>query len=190
MNKIKKGKLIVIVAPSGTGKSTLIERLKNDFPVLSWSVSCTTRSIRTGEVNGVNYHFISKEDFEKRIAQNEFVEWALVHSNYYGTSKQFVQEGLDQGKFLLFDIDVQGADIIKKAFGPDAEIIFIEPPSVEELKARLLKRATDPHHVIEERVNNAVKELQRKADFDHLVMNDDVELAYKKLHKIFKEIIG
>ena len=101
---MKKGKLIVIVAPSGTGKSTLIERLKNDFPILSWSVSCTTRSIRTGEVNGVNYHFISKEDFEQRIAQNEFVEWALVHSNYYGTSKQFVQEGLDQGKFLLFDI--------------------------------------------------------------------------------------
>jgi guanylate kinase len=190
LNKIKKGKLIVIVAPSGTGKSTLIERLKNDFPMLSWSVSCTTRSIRTGEVNGVNYHFISKEDFEQRIAQNEFVEWALVHSNYYGTSKQFVQEGLDEGKYLLFDIDVQGADIIKNSFGSDAEVIFIEPPSVDELKARLLKRATDPHHVIEERVNNAVKELERKADFDHLVMNDDVELAYKKLHKIFKEIIG
>ncbi|MFZ4714682.1 MAG: guanylate kinase [Bacteriovoracaceae bacterium] len=187
---MKKGKLIVIVAPSGTGKSTLIERLKSDFPMLSWSVSCTTRNMRPGEVNGVNYHFITKEDFEHRIKKDEFVEWALVHSNYYGTSKAFVQAGLDQGLHLLFDIDVQGADNIKKAFGHNAHVIFIEPPSVDELKARLLKRATDPLHIIEERVNNAVKELERKGDFDHLVMNDDMDLAYKKLHTIFTKIIG
>lgn len=187
---MKKGKLIVIVAPSGTGKSTLIERLKNDFPILSWSVSCTTRPMRTGEAHGVNYYFISKEEFEQKIADNEFVEWAKVHSNYYGTSKKFVQEGLDQGKFLLFDLDVQGADNVKKAFDKDAEVIFIEPPSVDELKARLLKRATDPEHVILERVNNAISELKRKNDFDYLVMNDDVEKAYQELHRIFTKIVS
>lgn len=184
-----KGKIIVIVAPSGTGKSTLIERLLKDFPSLKWSVSCTTRPIRNGETNGVNYHFITKDDFETRIKNDEFVEWALVHSNYYGTNKKFVEQGLGEGSFLLLDIDVVGAKNIKKYFQDDAQVIFIEPPSVDELEKRLLKRGTDSKKVIAERVNNAKKELLSKNDFDFLVMNDDVEKAYVKLHEIFRKII-
>lgn len=184
-----KGKIIVIVAPSGTGKSTLIEKLLKDFPTLKWSVSCTTRGIRPGEKDGVNYHFITKDEFEARITKDEFVEWAKVHSNYYGTNKKFVEQGLSSGQFLLLDIDVVGAKNIKKYFGSDAQAIFIEPPSVEELEKRLNKRGTDSPEVILERVNNAKKELLSKNDFDFLVMNDDVEKAYIKLKTIFGNII-
>lgn len=187
---MKKGKLIVIVAPSGTGKSTLIERLSKDFSHLKWSVSCTTRPIRAGEVHGVNYCFITKDEFESKIKADAFIEWAQVHSNYYGTLKSFVDDGLKRGEFLLFDIDVQGADNIKKYFGNDAEVIFIEPPSVDELEKRLNKRATDAKEVIALRVANAKKELLRKNDFDHLVMNDDVDRAYQKLKAIVASIIA
>lgn len=187
---MNKGKLIVIVAPSGTGKSTLIERLSKDFPHIKWSVSCTTRPIRTGEVHNVNYCFISKDEFEAKIKEDAFIEWAQVHSNYYGTLKSFVTEGLNRGEFLLFDIDVQGADNIKKHFGKDADVIFIEPPSVEELEKRLYKRATDAKEVIELRVANAKKELLRKNDFDYLVLNDDVDRAYQKLKQIVTDIVG
>lgn len=183
------GKMIVICAPSGTGKSTLLNRLKSEHPELEWSVSCTTRGIRQGEVNGKDYHFISKEDFESQIAKNDFIEWAKVHSNYYGTSKKFVDEGLGLGKKMLFDLDVQGADSMKKIYGAEAHVIFIEPPSVEELEVRLKRRATDPDHVITERVENARKELHRKNDFDHLLLNDDVEKAYTKLKSIVERIL-
>lgn len=186
---MKKGKLIVIVAPSGTGKSTLIERLSKEFPHLKWSVSCTTRPMRTGEVHGINYCFITVSEFEQKIKEDAFIEWAKVHANYYGTLKSFVDDGLNRGDFLLFDIDVQGADNIKKHFGADAEVIFIEPPSVEELENRLNKRATDAKEVIALRIENAKKELLRKNDFDHLVMNDDVERAYRKLKNIISKIV-
>ena len=185
-----KGKLIVIVAPSGTGKSTLIERLAKEFPEMKWSVSCTTRPIRTGEVHNVNYCFLTKDEFETKIKEDAFIEWAQVHSNYYGTLKSFVHDGLHRGEFLLFDIDVQGADNIKKHFDKDAEIIFIEPPSIEELENRLNKRATDAKEVIALRVANAKKELKRKNDFDYLIMNDDVEGAYQKLRDIVASIVG
>lgn len=119
------GKIIVICAPSGTGKSTLINRLKTDHSELEWSVSCTTRAIRAGEVNGKDYHFISTEEFEKQISAGEFIEWAKVHSNYYGTSKLFVSQGLKEGRKMLFDLDVQGADAMKKIYGAEAHVIFI-----------------------------------------------------------------
>src|SRR4051794_5621739 len=122
------GRMIVICAPSGTGKSTLINRLKVDHPEIEWSVSCTTRPMRSGEVDGKDYHFISVQDFEKQIAENMFIEWAKVHSNYYGTSKKFVDEGQRSGRKMLFDLDVQGADAMKKIYGNKAQVIFIEPP--------------------------------------------------------------
>lgn len=183
------GKIIVICAPSGTGKSTLINRLKTDYPQLEWSVSCTTRPIRANEVNGKDYHFITTEEFEKEIRQDGFVEWAKVHSNYYGTSKSFVSLGLNQGRKMLFDLDVQGADSMKKIFGHDAQVIFIEPPSVEELEKRLRLRGTDSDQVINERVANARKELARKNDYDFLILNDDVEKAYQALQTAVKKIL-
>ena len=183
------GKMIVICAPSGTGKSTLINRLKGDHPELEWSVSCTTRPMRTGEVDGKDYHFILKEDFELQIVKDEFIEWAKVHSNYYGTSKKFVSRGLAEGRKLLFDLDVQGADAMKKIYGSEAHVIFIEPPSVEELEKRLRLRGTDHDHVIVERIENARRELARKHDYDYLILNDDVELAYKGLKDAVERIL-
>ncbi len=183
------GKIIVICAPSGTGKSTLINRLKADHPSLEWSVSCTTRPIRANEVNGKDYHFISKEEFEKQIIENQFIEWAKVHSNYYGTSNVFVSKGLAEGRVMLFDLDVQGADSMKKIYGAKAVVIFIEPPSVEELEKRLRLRGTDSEQVILERVANARRELARKHDYDFLILNDDVEKAYHALKAAVERIL-
>ena len=179
-----KGRLIVICAPSGTGKSTLLERLKKEHPELHWSVSCTTRPMRPGERDGVDYHYITVQDFEARIARNDFIEWAKVHSNYYGTSLGFVNEGTKEGKALLFDLDVQGADAMKKIFGSRAHVIFIRPPSIDDLEKRLRGRATDPAHVIDERLKNARVELTRAHDYDSLITNDEVERAYKELASI------
>lgn len=183
-------KMIVICAPSGTGKSTLLNRLKADIPDLVWSVSCTTRPMRTGEVHGKDYYFIKVETFEKQISGDEFIEWAKVHSNYYGTSKRFVNEGIQNKWKMLFDLDVQGADAMKKIYGDEAQVIFIEPPSIEELEKRLRARGTDSDKVIIERIENARKELLRKHDFDHILMNDDVEGAYKELKALVQRILS
>jgi guanylate kinase len=183
------GKIIVICAPSGTGKSTLISRLKDEYPGLEWSVSCTTRPIRAGEINGKDYHFISKESFEQQIKEDQFIEWAKVHSNYYGTSKLFVSKGLTENRKMLFDLDVQGADAMKKIYGTQAQVIFIEPPSVEELEKRLRLRGTDKDQVIVERVENAKRELARKKDYDFLIMNDDVDEAYRTLKNAIERIL-
>lgn len=183
------GKIIVIVAPSGTGKSTLIKKLLKEFPMVKWSVSCTTRPMRDGEVDGEDYHFLKEADFKARIEKGDFIEWAKVHSNYYGTSKTFLEEERAKGFYVLCDLDVQGTDAMKKAFSNEAKAIFIEPPSIEELEQRLILRGTDKKEVIEERIKNARKELLRKKDFDYLVLNDDIDKAYKQLHAIFKEIV-
>ncbi|HXH75030.1 MAG TPA: guanylate kinase [Bacteriovoracaceae bacterium] len=184
------GKMIVICAPSGTGKSTLLGRLKSDHPELEWSVSCTTRVMRPGENDGKDYHFLKVEDFQKQIDEGSFIEWARVHSNYYGTSRKFVDEGQRLGRKMLFDLDVQGADAMRKIYGDNAQVIFIEPPSVEELEKRLRVRGTDGDKVIHERVENARKELNRKNDFDHLIMNDDVDKAYSLLKAVVEKILG
>ncbi len=184
------GKLIVIVAPSGTGKSTMIKRLKVDFPLLTESISYTTRKIRQGEVDGESYFFISKEDFEEKIKNEEFLEWALVHGNYYGTSKKFVEKKLAEGKHLLFDLDVQGTDSMKNYFKDKAKAIFIAPPSVQELEKRLRHRGTEPTQIINVRLLNAENELKRKDDFDFLVYNDDIEKAYQNLKEITGKILG
>lgn len=181
--------MIVICAPSGTGKSTLLNRLKADIPDLVWSVSCTTRPIRNGEVHGKDYYFIKRDTFEKQITDDEFIEYAKVHSNYYGTSKRFVNEGLIQGWNMLFDLDVQGADAMKRIYGNEAQVIFIEPPSVEELEKRLLARGTDSKEVIAERISNARRELEQKEKYDHLILNDEVDRAYQKLKAVVERIL-
>lgn len=190
MNKQKiKGKLIVIVAPSGTGKSTMIKRLKQDLPSIVESVSYTTRPIRPGEVDGKSYFFIKREEFLAMREANEFLEWAEVHGNFYGTSKKFVENSLQEGKHLLFDLDVQGTDSMKAYFGEQANVIFISPPSVEELEKRLKHRGTENTQVINLRLMNAQKELLRKNDFDFLIYNDDIEKAYQRLIEITQKIL-
>jgi guanylate kinase len=185
-----KGKLIVIVAPSGTGKSTLIKRLKSEITSLTESVSFTTRPMRPGEVHGKSYYFIGKDEFQKMINNNEFLEWANVHGNFYGTSKKFVEESLEAGAHLLFDLDVQGTDSIKSYFKDRAKAIFIAPPSVEELEKRLRNRGTENTQVINVRLLNAQNELLRKHDYDFLVFNEDIETAYTNLKNITEKIIN
>lgn len=187
---MNQGKLVVIVAPSGAGKSTLIKKVKVDFPSLKESVSCTTRKMREGEINGVSYHFITREEFDKKVAADDFLEWAHVHGNCYGTSKKFVEEMLSKGSHILFDLDVQGADAMKKYFGARANIIFIAPPSIEELEKRLRNRGTDTDEVIRLRLENARKELLRKDDYDFWVLNDNLEKAHSELKNILSSILS
>lgn len=161
----------------------------HEIPELEWSVSCTTRPIRKGEVNNVDYCFLTKEEFLQRRDNNEFIEWAQVHSNFYGTLKSFVDKGLEEGKKLLFDLDVQGCDQMRDLYGDEANIIFIEPPSYEELEKRLKLRGTDSEEVIQERLTNAKNELSRKGDFDFLVTNDEIDKAVGELKRIVSEIL-
>jgi guanylate kinase len=179
----------VIVAPSGTGKSTMIKRLKLDFPTLVESVSYTTRPQRPGEIHGLSYFFISREEFITKRDNDEFLEWAEVHENFYGTSKKFVEQCLKDGKHVLFDLDVQGTDSMKAYFGSVANVIFIAPPSVEELEKRLRHRGTENTQVINIRLMNARKELLRKEDYDFLIYNDDIEKAYVRLKEVTQKIL-
>ena len=184
------GKIVVIVAPSGTGKSTLIAKLKEDFPQMVESVSHTTRSPRKGEEDGVHYFFTERESFKGLIEEGAFIEWAEVHNNFYGTSKKFIDSTLKEGLSLIFDLDVQGADSFKRYFGNMANVIFISPPSIETLEQRLKARATDVEEVIKVRLENAKREILRKDDFDYCLINDNFENAYRELKKIVEEILG
>lgn len=190
MSKDSEGKLIIIVAPSGSGKSTLIKFLKKDFPELRESVSYTTRPMREGEVHGESYFFIDKDEFLRKQKAGEFLEWAEVHSNYYGTSKNFVEQRRKKGENILFDLDVQGTDSFKDYFGDDVQAIFICPPSVEELEKRLRNRGTDSTGVIELRLGNSKKEILRKDDFDFCIVNDDLDRAYNELKETVGRILG
>ena len=185
-----EGKLIVIVAPSGTGKSTLMRRVREDFKGLIFeSISYTTRPIRPNEVEGRDYFFINKKNFEKMIQENDFIEWAVVHGDYKGTSKSYVDKKIREGKNLIFDLDVQGTDSIKNFFGDKAYAIFIEPPSFEVLENRLRSRGTESEEAINTRLQNAKTELSRSKDYDFLVTNDDIEVAYDKLKRIIQDLI-
>lgn len=184
------GRLIIIAAPSGAGKSTLIQLLKKDFPMLLESISYTTRPPREGEKDGEHYFFISKAEFETMLEDNHFVEWAVVHSKYYGTSKTFVAKRLAQKKFILFDFDVQGADSLKHEFKELAQVIFIAPPDLETLEKRLIGRGSDKKEVILERLKNAKSEILRKNDFDYCVTNQEVDTAYAELKEIVANIVG
>jgi guanylate kinase len=179
----RKGRLLVISAPSGTGKTTLCRLLMDEFKGISYSVSHTTRKPRAGEVHGTDYHFVSVEEFEQMIASQELVEWAKVHDNYYGTSLGFIRQSLDQGRDILLDIDVQGAANIRAVY-PEAVTIFIMPPSMAVLRERLGKRGTDSPEVIETRIKNAVTEMEQKDLYRHVIVNDDLETAKNQLFSI------
>lgn len=185
--KKKKGKIVIICAPSGTGKSTLIKKLLIRFPQLVESVSTTTRPKREGELEGFDYFFISESDFLKD--KEKLVEWAKVHDNYYGTGKKFIEDNLKQGKFILCDVDVQGCDNFKKLYPEDSMVIFLSPPSLEVLENRLRKRGTESEKSLKTRMANAKIEMERKDDFDFNIVNDDLERAFKELESVFESIL-
>lgn len=181
----KTGHLFVVSAPSGTGKTTLCRLLLDAFKGIGYSVSHTTRAPRAGEVHGKDYFFVSKDEFEAMILNKDLLEWAEVHGNYYGTSLGFIRDSLARGRDILLDIDVQGAAQVVEQF-PDAVTIFIMPPSMDALKQRLEKRGTDKPEVIETRLGNAVKEINRKDAYRHVLVNDDLESAKIELFDIIR----
>jgi guanylate kinase len=174
-------KLIVISAPSGAGKTTLCQRLLKDFPELVLSISSTTRAPRGAEKEGVDYHFISKEEFRRQIEAGRFAEWAEVHGNYYGTSKQVIEHTFALKKSVLLDIDVQGSESLRQAYPRECFTVFIAPPSLGALESRLRSRKTDSEEVIQKRVRNAREEMRRIAEFHQVVINDQLEPAYEEL---------
>ncbi len=182
----KNGVVLVLSGPSGAGKSSLINAIVDDIGDYYFSISTTTRPMRKGEEEGVHYHFVSKEEFQKDIEQDLFLEYALVHGNYYGTSLKPVKEALSQGKLVIFDIDVQGNTAIKNRLGDITTSVFITPPSLSELKKRLLERSTDSSEVIENRIKMAKREIQRTSEYDFVVINDDFDLAADVLRQIAK----
>ena len=181
---------IVISAPSGAGKTTLCDLLLQNYPEICYSVSCTTREPRLNEEDGVDYHFLPLETFKKMIDEGKFLEYARVHDNYYGTLKDPVYEVLREGQCMLLDIDVVGAEQVRKhvATLPDDDPmktgfidIFINPPSMDELLARLEHRGTDSPAIIEKRIRNAKKEMSRASEYMYQVTNDDLQTAFNRL---------
>ncbi|NLC06724.1 MAG: guanylate kinase [Syntrophomonadaceae bacterium] len=179
----REGILLIISGPSGVGKGTLCAALQKDMPELSFSISATTRSPRPGEVHGKNYFFYSRSEFEAMIKRDEFLEWAVVYDNLYGTPRQYVMDVLSQGKDIVLEIDTQGARQIKKRF-PQGVFVFIVPPSRDELANRLAQRGTDSKEEIERRLNLAGQELENAADYDYIVPNADLEEAVQMLKAI------
>ena len=179
---MEKGKFIVISGPSGVGKGTICNKLINELNAW-YSVSTTTRSPREGEVEGVNYFFVSKKEFEDRIKRGEFLEYNYYNDNYYGTSKKIVLEKMKAGINVFSEIDVNGAHNIKKIF-PDALLIYIAPPSIEALRERLIGRGTESLERIEERLKIAEKELEEVDFYDYVVVNDDLEKATNAVREI------
>ncbi|WP_326909280.1 guanylate kinase [Sedimentibacter sp. MB31-C6] len=178
-----KGLLIVISGPSGSGKGTICKRLLKQMKDISISVSATTRKPRVGEVEGVNYYFIDKKEFEKRIEQNKFLEYAKVYGNYYGTPKEKALEQIESGNDVILEIDIQGALQVKDNY-PDGVFIFIMPPSLRELKNRIEGRGTDSKEVIAKRMESACEELNYAFQYDYVVLNDEVEAATDKIRHI------
>ena len=177
------GLLIVISGPSGVGKGTVCKRLLNDNDKISLSVSATTREARAGEIDKVSYYFIDKEEFEDMVAKGEFLEYAYVHGNYYGTPKKYVLDKIQKGQDVLLEIDIQGALKVKEMY-PDGVFIFIMPPSMEELKKRIISRGTETEEAIARRFEAAYKEIEFVFKYDYAVLNDEIGTAVKKIESI------
>ena len=185
MSEHRKGMLLVISGPSGTGKGTLIERLMKEDPTLVFSVSATTRAPRPGEIDGVHYHFVTNEQYDQLVGENAFVEYANVHGNRYGTLRSEVYERLERGENVVLDIDVQGAlNVI--ASEKEKVSIFILPPSMKELRDRLTGRGTETAEAVERRLHNAVWEISQKDKYEYKVINDDLETCLRTLQAIIE----
>ena len=181
----RRGLMLILSSPSGAGKTTLTRDLLQDRELdLTLSISVTTRQRRTSEVDGIHYRFVSQEDFEKLRAQDDLLEWAEVHGNFYGTPKSPVQKVLAQGRDMLFDIDYQGTQQVRKKAGADTVTIFILPPSMRELRARLERRAEDSADVISKRLDNARHEIERWKMYDYVIVNEDVQRALSEVKAI------
>ncbi|MBI5556590.1 MAG: guanylate kinase [Deltaproteobacteria bacterium] len=179
-----KGNLIIISAPSGTGKTTILKNLFTQTKGVTFSVSHTTRAPRSGEKNGIDYHFVDQETFARMRANNEFLEWADVHGNFYGTSREEVNRRLEQGLDVFLDIDVQGARQVREAAGQECLSIFIVPPSWEEQEKRLIGRGTDSAQTISLRLRNAKKEMEDAGLYDYLIVNDTLDESVAALRAI------
>lgn len=189
---IKKGKMIIVSAPSGSGKSTIVNWLMQEHPELNlyFSISCTSRAPRGTEQNGVEYFFISPEEFKEKIARGEFLEYEEVYEDrFYGTLKEQVESQRMNGENVVFDVDVKGGCSIKQYYGDEALSLFIQPPSIEELKRRLVNRGTDSLEDIEKRLSKASYELTFAEKFDKILINDDLEIAKAKALEIVSEFL-
>jgi guanylate kinase len=180
-----RGLLIVISGPSGVGKNTVISNLFNYLPNLNYSISATTRTPRQGEIDGKNYFFLTDSEFTKRIAAGDFLEWAQVYQHYYGTPRSYVEKMLTGGLDLVLDIDVQGAAQIKKAL-PEAILIFLAPPSLTELKMRLMGRKTELESEIMLRLQNIEKELHAVPEYDYFIVNREIDLTCRQIECIIQ----
>lgn len=179
--------LIIISAPSGSGKTTLCRAIEAKDSSINFSISSTTREMRIGEVDGVDYHFITKNDFKAGINQGIYVEWEKIHGDfYYGTRKSTIEQAITKGRFLLLELDVKGAMKVKKIFPKQAISIFVEPPSLNDLKVRLQKRGTDSEDRIKKRLERLKSELRYKVNFDYQIINDDLNQAVTEIFEIIK----
>ncbi|GHV40829.1 guanylate kinase [Synergistales bacterium] len=187
IDKSTLGRLFVLSGPSGVGKGTLREHALSGLG-MTYSISCTTRSPRDGEREGVDYHFISKEDFDERVRRGMFLEYAFVHGNYYGTQSEDIRTETKQGRDVLLEIDVQGARQVRRGMpSPESVLIFVAPPSLEALETRLRCRGTESEDKILLRLKNAKVEMEAMPEYDHIIVNDDLEQACGMLSNIVLE---
>lgn len=184
-----KGKIIAISSPSGGGKTSVVKQILKDFPQIIFSVSATTRPKRSNEVNGVDYFFVDEREFELKIKNDEFIEWERFYDYYYGTLKSFVDGNINNGKSVLFEVDVKGALSLKKIY-PESILIFIDPPTYEELVKRLKNRKTESPEDLQKRIDRAKMELSYKNKFDYIFVNDELNKVYKSVKSLIKEIIN
>ena len=184
---MSRGKLIVVSAPSGAGKTTIVKAMLAKYPSMLFSVSATTRPKRESEIDGIDYFFLPRPDFERRIAAGELVEWEEIYGNLYGTLKAEVDKALTTGRTMLFDIDVKGGLSIKRMYPRDAVIIFISPPSIEVLRDRLLNRKTEDEATFKRRMDRVAMELGMASQFDYQVVNDNLQKAIDEVDALVVE---
>jgi guanylate kinase len=185
----KSGAIIAISAPSGTGKTSIVKRIIKEIPGLVFSVSATTRKKRENENNGIDYLFITESEFLEKIKNNEFVEWEKVYDYYYGTFKSVIEENISRGKSVILEVDVKGAFSIKKIY-PDANLIYVIPPSHEELIKRLKNRKTEDDADMQKRLERAIMELSIKDKFDYFVVNEDLDKAISDTKSLINKILN